>query len=103
MNHTELYEMYSRLLHCGWDHWEVGRLFNFLLRYQHTRMDLPDLTFDMRKLEFLRYLVQTGRLSDEDMRTTAACSARASTSQTAAASVLFVQDATEREHFTWLS
>ena len=67
MNPTELYEMCGRLLDYGWRTWEVERLYDFLLRYKQTRLDLPDLTFDMQKLEFLRYLVQTGRLSDEDI------------------------------------
>ncbi len=67
MNQTEMYEMYSQLLHSGWKQWEAGRLYNFLLRYKQTSLDLPDLTFDMRKLEFLRYLVQNGRLTDADM------------------------------------
>jgi hypothetical protein len=67
MNPTEIYEMCGRLLHSGWKTWEAERLYDFLLRYQQTRLDLPDPTFDMRKLKFLRYLVQTGRLSEEDM------------------------------------
>ncbi len=67
MNPTEMYEMYSRLLHSGWKEWEAVRLYNFLLRYKQTSLDLPDLALDIRKLGFLRYLVQTGRLSDEDM------------------------------------
>ena len=67
MKPKELYEMCGRLLDCGWKSYEAERLYDFLLRYRQTRLDLPDLTFDMRKLKFLSYLVQTGRLSDEDM------------------------------------
>ncbi len=67
MNPTELYKMCDRLLDFGWKPYEAERLYAFLLRYQPTRLDLPDPTFDMRKLEFLHYLVQTGRLSNEDM------------------------------------
>jgi hypothetical protein len=67
MNQTEMYEMYSRLLHSGWNEWEAASLYDYLLRYKQTSLDLPDLTFGMRKLKFLRYLVQTGRLSEEDM------------------------------------
>ncbi len=64
MNTTEAYELCNRLFHKGWEIQEVERLYDFLTRYRRTKMDLPDLTFDMRRLEFLRYLVQTGRLSD---------------------------------------
>lgn len=67
MNPTDIYEVCDRLLHAGWKTWEAQRLSSFLMRYQQTRMDLPDPTFDMRKLEYLRYLVHTGRLSGEDM------------------------------------
>ncbi len=64
MNRTEMYKMCSRLIDFGWKQWEAERLYDFLIRYKQTRLDLPDLTFDIRKLEFLRYLMQTGRLSD---------------------------------------
>jgi hypothetical protein len=64
MNTTEAYELCNRLFHSGWGIQEVERLYDFLTRYRRTRMDLPDLTLDIRRLEFLRYLVQTGRLSD---------------------------------------
>jgi hypothetical protein len=64
MNSTEIYEVCNRLLHAGWKIWEVDQLYAFLRRYKQTSMDLPDLAFDIRKLEFLRYLVHTGRLSD---------------------------------------
>jgi hypothetical protein len=64
MNPTDISGMRNRLLNSGWKTWEAEKLFNFLMRYKQTSMDLPDLTFDMRKLAFLRYLVQTARLSD---------------------------------------
>ncbi len=64
MSSTEVYEVCNRLFHEGWKIWEVERLYAFLTRYRQTSMDLPDLTFDIRRLEFLRYLAQTGRLSD---------------------------------------
>ncbi len=64
MNTTEVYDVCNRLFHEGWEIWEVERLYDFLTRYRKTSMDLPDLKFDIRHLEFLRYLVQTGRLSD---------------------------------------
>ena len=66
MSPTELYEMCGRLLDYGWKTYEAEKLYDFLLRNKQTSMDLPDLTFDLCKLEFLRYLVQTGRLLDED-------------------------------------
>ena len=65
MNPTEIFEVCDRLIDSGWKSWEVNRLRFFLIGYQQTRVDLPDPTFDMRRLEFLRYLVQTGRLADE--------------------------------------
>ncbi len=64
MNPTEMYEVCSRLIDFGWKQWEAERLYDFLIRYKKTCLDLPDLAFDIRKLEFLRYLKQTGRLSD---------------------------------------
>ncbi len=64
MNSTEIYEVCNRLYRAGWKLLEVERLYDFLSKYKQTNMDLPDLTFDIRHLEFLRYLVQTGRLSD---------------------------------------
>ncbi len=65
MNQTEIYEVCDRLIHAGWKIWEVERLYHFLRRYKQTSMDLPDLALNIRRLEFLRYLVQTGRLSDQ--------------------------------------
>ncbi len=64
MNTTEIYEVCNRLFHVGWKIREVERLYAFLSRYKQSSMDLPDLAIDIRKLEFLRYLVQTNRLSD---------------------------------------
>ena len=43
---------------------ELERLCHFRDRFQQTSLDLPDLTFDIRHLEFIRWLVQTGKLSD---------------------------------------
>ena len=65
MNPTEIYEVCDRLIDSGWKTWEVNRLRFFLASYQQTSLDLPDLTLNIRHLEFLRWLVQTGRLSDE--------------------------------------
>ena len=64
MNQAEMYQVCDRLMDSGWTIWEVERLCHFLSRYKQTSKDLPDLTFDIRHLEFLRYLVQTGKLSD---------------------------------------
>ena len=63
MNPIEIYEVRDRLIDSGWTIWEVERLCRFLIRYKQTSMDLPDLALDIRRLEFLRWLVQTGRLS----------------------------------------
>ncbi len=64
MNLTEFYQACERLFDAGWTIVEMKRLFDFRDRFQLTSEDLPDKYYDMRHLEFIRWLVQTGRLSD---------------------------------------
>ncbi len=62
MNLTEFYQACQRLLDAGWKLPEIERLYHFRHTYVQTRMDQADL--DMRHLEFIRWLVLTGRLTD---------------------------------------
>jgi hypothetical protein len=64
MNPTEFYQACDRLIASGWTIWEIERLNFFRERYKQTSMDLLDLALDVRHLEFMRWLVQTGKLSD---------------------------------------
>ncbi len=64
MNLTEFYHACERLLDAGWTIAEIKRLCHFRDRFQQTSMDLPDFGFDIRHLEFIRWLVQTGRMTD---------------------------------------
>jgi len=64
MNPTEFYEACDRLIASGWTVWEIERLNFFRERYKQTSIDLLDLTLDIRHLEFIRWLVQTDKLSD---------------------------------------
>jgi hypothetical protein len=64
MNLTEIYRAVTRLLDTGWTIPEIERLSQFRSRFEQTRDDLPDFNLDMRHLEFIRWLVQTGKLSD---------------------------------------
>jgi hypothetical protein len=64
MNPTEFYEACDRLIETGWTIPELERLCHFRDSFKQTSMDLPDFTLDIRQLEFVRWLVQTGKLSD---------------------------------------
>jgi len=64
MNLKEIYRAVSRLLDSGWTITEIERLSHFRNRFQQTRDDLSDFNLDMRHLEFIRWLVQTGKLLD---------------------------------------
>lgn len=64
MNLTEIYRAVTRLLDTGWTIPEIERLSQFRSRYEQTSEDLPELNLDIRHLEFIRWLVQTGKLSD---------------------------------------
>jgi hypothetical protein len=64
MNLAEIYRAVTRLLDTGWTIPEIERLSQFRSRFQQTKDDLPDFNFDIRHLEFIRWLIQTGRLLD---------------------------------------
>ena len=64
LNLAQIYRNCVRLLDSGWAAPEIERLGQFRASFEQTSVDLPDLNLDMRHLEFIRWLVQTGRMSD---------------------------------------
>jgi hypothetical protein len=64
MNLTDIYRAVTRLLDTGWTIPEIELLSHFRNTFQQTRDDLPDFNLDIRRLEFIRWLFQTGKLSD---------------------------------------
>ncbi len=56
-------EELEELLRCGVTVRQISILYSLRETYGQDRMDQPDL--DIRRLEFARYLVKTGRLTDE--------------------------------------
>ncbi len=66
MNLSEIYRAIARLLDAGFTIPEIERLNQFRKNFQQTSEDLPDPNFnlDLRHLEFIRWMVQTGRISD---------------------------------------
>ncbi len=64
MNLAEFYQACERLIDTGWTLQQIERLCHFRDSFQRTSIDKPDLNLDIRHLEFIRWLVQTGRISD---------------------------------------
>jgi hypothetical protein len=64
MNPIEFYQACDRLIETGWTIPELERLCHFRESFQRTSLDLPDFTLDIRQLELIRWLVQTGRITD---------------------------------------
>ena len=66
MNLSEIYQAVTRLLDAGFTIPEIERLSQFRTSFQQSSQDLPDtnLHLDPRRLEFIRWMVQTGRISD---------------------------------------
>ncbi len=66
MNLAQIYRSVSRLLDTGWTIPEIERLSQFRVSFQQSSEDLPDfnLNLDIRRLEFIRWMVQTGRITD---------------------------------------
>ena len=64
LNLAQIYRNCVRLLDSGWTVPEIERLSHFRASFELALEDLPDLNLDMRHLEFIRWLVQTGRISD---------------------------------------
>jgi hypothetical protein len=62
MEETVLNHICEQLLHAGWKLSEIEQLWGFLDTYVQTSMDQADL--DIQYLEFIRWLVLTGRLKD---------------------------------------
>lgn len=60
MDDKALIQARERLLRAGWKLSEINRLCRFLKAYVQTSLDQADL--DIRHLEFIRWLVLTGRL-----------------------------------------
>ena len=60
MNETQLEYICEQLLYAGWKLAELDPLYEFLRTYTPTDADRSDS--ETRHLEFLRYLVQSGRL-----------------------------------------
>jgi hypothetical protein len=62
MDITTFYQACEQLLDAGWELTQIERLCQFRDNYVQTRLDQAEL--DIRHLEFIRWLVLTGRLSD---------------------------------------
>jgi len=64
MNLAAFYRACDRLVETGWTLPQIEQVCHFRDSFQQTSKDLPDLNLDIRSLEFIRWLVQTGKLSD---------------------------------------
>jgi hypothetical protein len=64
LNLGEIYRNCVRLLDTGCTAPEIERLSQFRHNFQQTSGDLSDLNLDIRQLEFIRWLVENGKLSD---------------------------------------
>ncbi len=70
LNLAEIFRAVTKLLDSGWTIPEIERLSRFRNNFQQTSENVPDPTshldvdLDPRRLEFIRWLVQTGRISD---------------------------------------
>jgi hypothetical protein len=62
MSETTIDDMCDQLIYVGWKLEELDRLCAFLRSYAPPDEDRSEA--ETRQLEFLRYLVQTGRLID---------------------------------------
>lgn len=62
MDLTAFYQACEKLLNAGWKPSEIEQLCEFRDAYEQTRLDQAEL--DIRRLEFIRWLVFTGRISD---------------------------------------
>ncbi len=66
MNLPEIYRAVTLLIDAGFTIPEIENLNQFRKNFQQTSEDLPDtnLHLDLHHLEFIRWMVQTGRISD---------------------------------------
>ncbi len=62
LNPAEIFRAVTKLLDSGWTIPEIERLSRFRTRFQQTSEDV--LTVDIRRLEFIRWLVQASRITD---------------------------------------
>ncbi len=60
MDHKEAVEMLRK---AGFNHMEIDRIIKFRKRFKHDEKDQP--LSDHRRLEFMRWLFRTGKLSDK--------------------------------------
>lgn len=64
MNLAAFYQACEHLIDTGWTIPQIERLCHFRDSFQRTSMDMRDLNLDIRHLEFIRWMVQTGRMTD---------------------------------------
>ena len=64
LNLTEIYRAVVQLLDSGWSLPGIERLTKLRNRFQHTSEDFPALSVDLLHLEFIRWLVQRGRMTE---------------------------------------
>jgi hypothetical protein len=64
MNLAEFYQACERLIDTGWTIPQIEQLCHFRDSFQRTSMDMPDINLDIQHLEFIRWLVQTDRITD---------------------------------------
>lgn len=62
LNLAEIFRAVTKLLDSGWTIPEIERLSRFRAGFQQTSED--ELTVDIRRLEFIRWLVQASRITD---------------------------------------
>src|SRR5271166_4000780 len=63
MDQIPSHETFQFLHQAGWTQAEMDRLSQFCRTYQMSDLDQPSL--GLRRLEFVRWLVATGRLTDQ--------------------------------------
>ncbi len=63
MNQMDYKQVFEMLHKAGFSMTEINRLFKFRRNYRESEMDRPPA--DRRRLEFVRWLVATGRLTDQ--------------------------------------
>ncbi len=62
MNQMDYKQVFEMLYRAGFSVPEINRLYRFRRNYRESEMDRP--LVDRRRLEFVRWLVVTGRLTD---------------------------------------
>ncbi len=63
MNQMDYKQVFERLHKAGFSVLEINRLFKFRRNYCESEMDRPPA--DRRRLEFVRWLVATDRLTEQ--------------------------------------